>query len=210
MFKEKELDALRDEIRAGMSEKRFRHTYEVEKMVSYLAELYMPEKIEILRAAALLHDVTKEYSTEDHIRILVERGIDVSEEDVCSPKTLHARSAAALIPERYERFAADEVISCVRWHTTGRPDMTLSEKLIYLADYIDMSRTFDDCVRLREAFMRVEPQNLSVEERLIHLDKILIMSFDMTMSGLLADGLPISHYTVDARNSLICKKLLSR
>ncbi|MBO5883264.1 MAG: HD domain-containing protein [Clostridia bacterium] len=210
MFNEKELDALRDGIRVGMSEKRFRHTYEVEKMVVYLAGLYMPEKTDMLRAAALLHDVTKEFSTEEHIRILIERGVEVSEEDICSPKTLHARSAVALIPERYESFATDEVLSCVRWHTTGRSDMTLSEKLIYLADYIDLSRTFDDCVKLREAFMGAEPEKMSMEERLLHLDKILIMSFDMTMSGLLNDGLPISHYTVDARNSLICKKLLSR
>ena len=95
MFNEKELDALRDEISSGMSEKRFRHTYEVEKMVAYLGELYMPERIDMLRAAALLHDITKEYSTEEHIRILAEREIEVTEEDICSPKTLHARSAEA-------------------------------------------------------------------------------------------------------------------
>ena len=210
MFNEKELDALRDSIKAEMSEKRFRHTHEVEKMVVYLAKLYMPEKTDMLRAAALLHDITKEYSTEEHVRILLERNIEVSEEDICSPKTLHARSAAALIPERYESFATDEVISCVRWHTTGRRGMTLAEKLVYLADYIDMSRKFEDCVRLREAFMSADPEKMSGEERLSHLDRILIMSFDMTMTGLLADGAPISHYTVDARNSLICKALLSR
>ena len=179
-------------------------------MVAYLGELYMPERIDMLRAAALLHDITKEYSTEEHIRILAEREIEVTEEDICSPKTLHARSAAAVIPERHERFATDEVISCVRWHTTGRRSMTLPEKLVYLADYIDMSRTFDDCVKLREAFMSAKPEKMSESERLLHLDNIMIMSFDMTMVGLISDGAPISHYTVEARNSLICKKLLQK
>jgi nicotinate-nucleotide adenylyltransferase len=116
---------------------------------------------------------------------------------------LHARTAAALIPEEYPEFAEQEIIDCVRWHTTGRADMTLCEKLIYLADYIDMSRTFEDCVKLREFFMLAEPEKMSREEKEAHLTRTLVRSFDMTISGLLADGLPISRDTVEARNSLI-------
>jgi nicotinate-nucleotide adenylyltransferase len=203
MISEKMLDALRQSVQQRMSAKRFVHTAAVEKMAQYLGELYAPDKVDVLRAAALLHDITKEYSTDRHILICAQRDIELEPDALGAPKTLHARTAAALIPEEYPEFSEQEIIDCVRWHTTGRADMTLCEKLIYLADYIDMSRTFEDCVKLREFFMSAEPEKMSREEKEAHLTRTLVRSFDMTISGLLADGLPISRDTVEARNSLI-------
>ena len=83
--------------------------------------------------------------------------------------------------------------------------MTLTEKIVYLADYIDMSRKFEDCVRLREFFFSAEPEKMSESERLSHLDKTLILSFDMTIAGLIESGSVISADTFAARNSLITK-----
>lgn len=203
MITEKMLDALRESVSARMSPKRFTHTAEVEKMAQYLGELYAPDKTDVLRAAALLHDITKEYSTDRHILICAQRDIELEEDAIFAPKTLHARTAAALIPEEYGQFAQQQIIDCVRWHTTGRADMSLCEKLIYLADYIDMSRTFEDCVKLRELFFAAEPEKMSREDREAHLDRVLVRSFDMTIAGLLSDGLPISRDTIEARNSLI-------
>ncbi|MBO5204087.1 MAG: HD domain-containing protein [Clostridia bacterium] len=197
------LDTLREKVSATMSPKRFRHTAEVEKMAEYLGGLYAPQHIPRLRAAALLHDITKEYTTELQLKICAERDIPLDADAVFAPKTLHARTAAALIPEQYPEFADGVIISSVRWHTTGRADMSICERIIYLADYIDMSRTFEDCVRLREYFMSARPEELGEEERMKHLTKTLIMSFDMTVQGLLSDRLPISRDTVEARNSLI-------
>lgn len=200
------LNALREEIRSSMSEKRFRHTAEVEKMAIRLGELYAPHKIPMLRGAALLHDLTKEYSKDHHLMICAQKNIPLTKEDVHAPKTLHARTAEALIPDRFPAFASEELLSCVRWHTTGRRGMTLCEKLIYLADYIDLSRTFEDCVRLREYFFSANPEAMGEEERLAHLRNTLILSFDMTVRGLLEEGAPVSPDTMDARNQLIIEK----
>ncbi len=206
MITEEMLSALRSDIENKMSPKRFRHTAEVEKMAARLGELYAPEKTMTLRAAALLHDITKEYPTDRHILICAERDLEVTKEDICAPKTFHARTAAALIPELYPEFAEDEIISAVRWHTTGRADMTVCEKLVYLADYIDMSRTFEDCVRLREYFFSAEPEKMETEQRISHLNDTLILSFDMTVRGLMEDGTVISRDTFEARNFLITEK----
>ena len=203
VFSEKMLSSLYESVRGRMSEKRFFHTAEVEKMAARLGELYCPDKLGLLRAAALLHDMTKELPTQEHVAILEKHGIAVTPEELLAPKTLHARSAAALIPDEYADFATDEAVSCVRWHTTGRAGMTLEEKLIYLADYIDMSRKFEDCVRLRDFFFSAEPENMDMSERLIHLDKTLVLSFDMTIEGLLEKGAIISEDTTRARNELI-------
>ena len=209
MITEEKLLALRSHIETEMSPKRFYHTAEVEKMAARLGELYAPEKIMHLRAAALLHDITKEYSTEKQLSLCAEHGLEVSREDICAPKTLHARTAAALIPDLYPEFADPEIISAVRWHTTGKSDMSICEKLVYLADYIDMSRTFADCVRLREYFFSAEPEKMGDRERIEHLNDTLMLSLDMTVLGLMESGGVISSHTFEARNFLITEKNFS-
>ena len=206
MITEEMLSALRSDIEKSQSPKRARHTLGVEKMAARLGELYAPCDISVLRAAALLHDITKEYSTDRQILIFAEQKLTVSREDLCAPKTFHARTAAALIPEIYPDFADDKIISAVRWHTTGRENMSLLEKLIYLADYIDMSRSFEDCVRLREYFFSAHPENMDESERMAHLNDTLILSFDMTIRGIMNEGGVVSSDTFEARNYLIYER----
>ena len=80
--------------------------------------------------------------------------------------------------------------------------MTLTEKLIYLADYIDMSRKFGDCVALRDYFFGADIEAMTEEERRAHLDETLLISYDMTMRGLIEKSAPISPETIAARNEL--------
>ena len=201
---EEMLTELRSSVANSLSERRYKHTLEVEKMAARLAEIYCPDKLPDLRAAALLHDITKEYDNKVHISILSKPGIGFTKEEYLAPKTFHARTAALLIPEIYPEFADDDVIAAVRWHTTGRAGMSIAEKVLYLADYIDMSRNFEDCVKLRDYFFSKNIEDMSEEERLLHLDRTLLMSFDMTVRGLLAEGTVINKDTINARNTLIC------
>lgn len=197
------LDTLRENLRGTVSEKRYRHTVEVEKMAARLGALYAPEQVMLLRAAALLHDITKEFSLQTQLQTLKEFGIMTYYSDEISPKTLHARTAALLIPVQYPEFADPTVIEAVRWHTTGRAGMTLCEKLIYLADYIDMSRTFADCVELRDMFWGADPEGMDPQAREAHLRAVLLSSFDRTIRGLLEEGALISPETMLARNELV-------
>ena len=202
---EGKLCELREKVGKDMSSKRYNHTLEVEKMAARLAALYAPDKTDILRAAALLHDITKEYSTEQHRAVCTEYDIEVSELTASAPKTFHAITAAALIPKLYPDFADAEIIDCVRWHTTARANMSILEAIVYLADYIDMSRSFEDCVELRSFFWDADPESMSEEERREHLRKTLIRSLDMTVSSLIEGGKTVSSDTFEARNSLIIK-----
>ena len=207
MITEGMLDELRTALGEKMSEKRYRHTVEVEKMAARLGAMYAPDRIPMLRGAALLHDITKEYKTEYQLMLCARYGLTVTKEDLFAPKTLHARTAAAVIPEEYPAFAEEDLITCVRYHTTGRKGMTLCEKLLYLADYIDLSRSFEDCVRLRNYFFDAHPEEMDENARLAHLRDTLILSFDMTVKGLLAEGTPISSDSLEARNGLIVERL---
>ena len=67
---EEKLSELRENVAKCLSERRYKHTLEVEKMATKLAEIYCPEKIFDIRAAALLHDITKEYDEKVQISML--------------------------------------------------------------------------------------------------------------------------------------------
>ena len=200
------LEDLRERVQKTMSPKRYTHTCAVECMVARLCELFCPECTLELRAAALLHDITKEESLEKQLQLCREFDIIVKSGDVLAPKTFHAKTAAALIGREYPAFASEAVINAVRWHTTGHENMTLGEQLLYLADYIDDSRMFPDCVRLRNYFWRADPAAMDEGARIAHLYDTLIMSFDMTMRHLLDENATISLDTILARNALIEKK----
>ena len=200
---EEMLETLAQKLEGTMSPKRYRHTAEVEKMAARLGALYAPEYIMQLRAAALLHDITKEFSLQTQLQILKKFGIITYYSDEISPKTLHARTAALLIPEQYPAFANPTVIEAVRWHTTGRAGMSICEKLVYLADYIDLSRTFPDCVALREMFWGADPAAMDADAREAHLRAVLLSSYDRTVLALLEEGALISYETMLARNELV-------
>lgn len=205
-FSEEMLEILRKKVRAEMGDKRYFHTLEVEKMAIRLGEIYAPSQINMLRAAALLHDVTKERTPEEHIAICESAGLEVSVAERKSPKMFHAKTGALVIPLKYPEFATSEVIEAVRYHTTGRADMSIAEKIIYLADYIDMSRTFEDCVKLRDFFFDFDFETSDVEQKNAHLRDTLIMSYDLTIRGLLEDGKHINDTTFEARNFLILER----
>jgi nicotinate-nucleotide adenylyltransferase len=209
-IRETMLDSLRGEIACAMSPKRLRHTLAVESMTERLCALFCPEATTWMRAAALLHDCTKELGTAEQEALCRTYGLTVTPLDLLAPKTLHARTAAACIPSRYPAFDCAEIRDAVRWHTTGRADMTLYEKLLYLADYIDDSRSFENCVLLRRYFWGAAPERMERAELDALLCDTLILSFDMTMRDLLAEGTPIAPDTVAARNALLLERQARR
>lgn len=194
------LDSLRERVKPYMNGKEYRyaHTLGVERECKALGELLLPEKINKLRASALLHDITKVLGAEEQLKLCDDLGIKYGKRDLMSPKLFHARTASELIKRDFPEFADDEIISAVRYHTTGRRGMTLFEGIVYLADYIEETRTFEECKELRRCFWgAVEKGEKPVMS--IYYDT-MIKSFDFSIEGLLSDGSPIDPDTVDARN----------
>ncbi len=196
------LDGLRAKISRYMSGKRLLHTLAVETEIEKLANVYAPEKEYVLHAAALLHDITKELPITKQLQLCDEFGIIYTEEEIATPKIFHSRTAPAVIKRDFPEFATDELLSAVRWHTTGHADMTLSEQLLFLADYIEDTRTFPSCVELREFFWSGLER---AENKMTHLNDTMILALDMTVRELCEDRMPIHLDTVSARNSFIMK-----
>lgn len=197
-----DIDALRAAIAQKLSGKRLAHTLGVEKEIARLGELYLPQDILRLRVSALLHDITKEKTAEAQIALCQELSIPLTDEDRLSPKILHAWTAAEMIKRDFPMFADPDILLAIKQHTTGARGMPLFSKLLYLADYIEETRTFSDCVALRNAFWTPVP-TLKQEAYVSHLNQILLIAFDKTIASLLEENAIISLSTVDARNALI-------
>ena len=99
--------------------------------------------------AGILHDITKKLSLDEQLILCGKYGIINDNAEKNNVKLLHAKTGAA---EARDLFGvSDAVYGAIRWHTTGKPDMTLLEKIIYLADYIEPNRDFPGLAELRRA-----------------------------------------------------------
>ena len=200
-----QIENLREKVASVLSEKRMKHVLAVEDMAFRLGLLYFfqdDEALILLRAAALLHDVTKELSDEEQLAILESYSVKPLPEELASMPTIHALTAALVIPERFPKFADQRVIDAVRYHTTGREGMSVFEKIIFLADYIDDTRTYSSCVSLRNEFFSAKPEDMNEQERIRHLDRAALASIDNTLSYLRSKERSIHPLTLKARADL--------
>jgi predicted HD superfamily hydrolase involved in NAD metabolism len=200
-----QIEKLRENVSSVLSEKRMKHVLAVEDMAFRIGLLFYrndSETLNLLRAAALLHDVTKELTDEEQLAILSDHSVKPLPEDLASMPTIHALTAALIIPERFPEFADERLIDAVRYHTTGREGMSLIEKIIFLADYIDETRTYPSCVALREEFFGADPASMSDDERVKHLDRAALASIENTLSYLESKERCIHPLTLAARADL--------
>ena len=197
------LSALREEIVPWLAPKRYAHTLAVEKEAAVLGRIYLPEEVNSLCAAALLHDITKRADTETQLQYCIEFGIPVLEDDLRSPKIFHAKTAAGMVKKAFPVYADEQILNGVRWHTTGHGGMTVFEAIVYLADYIEATRTFPDCIELRKFFYDGLAGAQTDAEKKAVLDRTMVLSFDMTIRNLIEENAPIDSDTIAARNMYV-------
>lgn len=181
---EEKLDALRQDVGARIGEYRFRHTLGVEETIASLGQLYLPKEVLRLRVAALLHDVTKEWSAEEQIDFCGKQNIPISPQEMAAPKVLHAKTGAFLARREYGAFADEEIVNAIFEHTVAAPCMSTFSALLYLADYIEPTRTYPDCVALRRAFY----EGYREETKSVHLAKIMVQALRMSINEVRARG----------------------
>ena len=199
-------DFYKSYLKTLQKEKRFKHTLGVAEEALNLGMMFMPQKAEKLYFTGLLHDITKDFSTETHLTLCEKYGLKIDKN--IAPKLLHSKTGASYAKELYgEELIDQEVFNGIYYHTTGRANMTLFEIIIYLADYIESGRTFEDCVILRKFFYDNVKKATNYDERLEVLRKTMILSFDLTIKNLIDEEKRIDIDTINSRNYFLTTKL---
>ncbi len=167
-----------------LSADRVAHVAGVESTAVRLAA-HWGEDPDRAAVAGILHDITKALKREKQLKLCEKYGIMLDNAERENPALLHARTGAELARELFG--VSDAVYDAIRWHTTGKPDMTVLEKIIYLADYTEPTRNFSGVEELRA---------LCLED----LDRAMALGLKMSIEDLRERGKPIFHDTMDAYN----------
>ena len=138
---------LREKVLEHLDEHRVAHVAGCESEAVRLA-MHWGEDPELAAEAGILHDITKSLSYDEQLQLCEKYGIINDNSELEAPKLLHAKTGAAMARELFG--VSDTVYEAIRWHTTGKPDMSLFEKILYLADYIEPTRDFEGIDELRE------------------------------------------------------------
>lgn len=203
-FSEKELNTLREQIRVRLSEKRYLHTLAVEECALKLSGLCMPDKTSEAAVAALLHDITKELSPMEQRAILDREKILLDDEDFESVGVLHSFTAPIIVEKEFSSFATENVVSAIRYHTLGSPEMSVFDEIIFLADFIEDTRTYESSVRLRKfVWENMFPDE--VEKNISLLHRACIFAIDSTVLHLIENEKKINSKNILTRNALLSK-----
>ncbi len=174
-------------IKSKLSPYRFNHSVEVAKSAVYLAEKYGGDS-EKMYVAGLLHDVLKEADRDETFYYVDKYVIPLTVLEEVTPKLWHAIVGAEFIKNELH-IDDEDIITAVRYHTTGRKDMTLSEKILFIADFISADRDYNGADEMRE---RAEKS----------LECAMDMGLSFTIADLIEHGRPVHPDTVDAYNDI--------
>ncbi len=175
-------------IKPHLSDKRYRHSCEVAKAAKRLAKKYGadPDKAEI---AGILHDIMKDTDKDEQLKIMDRFGIILDDIEAVTPNLWHQISGAAYV-ENELNITDPDIVNPIRWHTSGKKDMTLMEKVVFIADFISDDRDYKGVDKMREVAKE-------------SLDKAIIEGLSFTISELAQSEKAIVQDTFNAYNDAV-------
>lgn len=179
-------------LKPVLSEKRLIHSKGVSETASALAKIHNADA-EKAFLAGILHDCAKMQTKAELIKNCEKYGIKLTQEDILSPQVLHGYVGAEIA--RHEYMVSDEeVLSAIRYHTIGRENMSLLEKIVFVADITEPNR------KKPERFDKIRKASLE------NLDEAALMAYDSTLYNLIKRNRLIHSASIKGRNHLIIKK----
>ena len=169
-------------------------------MTLRLGEIYLPEKLAELRCAALLHDIAKELSEVEQLNLMRASSISLTDEDFNTPSAYHSFAAQALILKDFSEFSTPDILSAVFNHTLGAADMSLFDKIIFIADYIEEGRVYESCSKTRKFLFDSLEEGV---DKLVALNRAICLSIESTRESLMARGMKMNSRSIQLLNSLM-------
>lgn len=136
------IEEYKELLKSRLTEKRYNHSLCVADEALRLAVKYGADEDKCY-LAGLLHDITKNAPAEEHLKLFSDFGIILSSVEQKALKLWHAMSGALYV-EHILGIKDKELVTAIRYHTTARADMTLTDKILYLADFTSADRDYED------------------------------------------------------------------
>jgi len=190
------IESLKADVAKAEDKKRYAHTLGVVGECDFYADVVGLDGDSrfALECAALLHDVTKNLPRDEAIALCRRHGIRYSD----SP-TLHQDTCAPYIKEHYGKvreICSDTVLSAVSKHTTGGADMSATDMILYIADFTEPGRKYENCVRARE-YIRKECENINKNDKNACIE--MLERAVMTICKMTIEHLSGKHSYIDRR-----------
>ncbi|MBU3145558.1 bis(5'-nucleosyl)-tetraphosphatase (symmetrical) YqeK [Clostridium sp. CF012] len=177
-------------LKLNLSESRLKHSLSVSETAVSLATKY-GQNIESARIAGLVHDCAKNMTGPELLKMASGHEINIDDIYTNNPSILHGL-VGSIIAREVMGIQDDDILRAIKYHTTGRKNMSILEEIIYISDYIEPLRKFNGVEELRA---------LSV----INLDEAVIQSLENTIEYVIRQKELLHNDTIDARNYLLIK-----
>jgi predicted HD superfamily hydrolase involved in NAD metabolism len=182
------LEEMNDKLKKSIRTDRYIHSVNVMNSALSLARLYSVDENKAA-VAGLLHDCAKDLKNEDAYEIYKKFDIETDEITKRQPRLLHG-PVGAYIAEICYGITDKEILNAIKFHTTGKENMNMLEKIIFISDYIEPERNFPGVDDIREWVTK-------------DIDRAIVLALDSTIKRVLGKGALLHPATVNARNYLI-------
>ncbi len=184
------INEYRTVIRERLSDYRFYHSLCVAESAKELAKRYGADENKA-EVAGILHDVCKEEEPDVQLEIIKNAGMTITDFERSGKKFYHQLSGCAYA-KSVLGIEDEEILGAIRYHTTGRADMTLMQEIIYLADFISADRDYDDIDSIRKEAEKGKEYGM-------------LYATAYTIKSVVKKGKPLHPDTVSAYNWLLKK-----
>lgn len=145
--KEELLKNIIDDLKKSLSNERYLHSISTMKKAKEIAKEYVIDEL-MLMLTSVAHDIAKEMTNEEYLLYAKENNIELDEMDKMEIRILHGKIGAHIVGKKYG--FTKEMQDAIYYHTTGRKNMTLLDKIVFLADKSENRRESEDAEKLRE------------------------------------------------------------
>ncbi len=182
------LASLDQYLQDNLTPQKYEHSYRVAEYAVKLAEIYNLDTAQVY-LACLLHDITKCWGKRRQLAYFEKRRYKLGQEDRMAPQIYHQITGALFAEEKFG-IKDTAILNAIKCHTTGRVNMNMLDKVLFLADSIEPARCYEG----------VEEMRKTAEN---DLDKAVLMNFDRSITYIVNKGFFLHPQTVAARNWIL-------
>ena len=187
------IDKIKEDLKNTLSERRYIHSLGVMEMAVELAQIYNVDEKKA-ELAGLLHDNAKEMTPEELLKYVDDNNIKISEVERINTKILHGKIGADIAKKKYG--VSKEIQEAIEYHTTTNPNMTTLDKIVFVADKIELNR--------KSATYDIEAERELAKK---DLDGAVIFIINSNITSLIQKDKLINEESINTRNKLIIERM---